>query len=371
MTGSHRRLSRGLATRLLAGQTLVLVAGALTVGLVAAIVGPPIFHQHLLQAGHQLNSPELVHIEMAYRDASLVSVGVGLVISMLAAGAVTWVLTRRLRRPLEQLTQAAKDLSRGHYATRVPDVASGTELDTLAGAFNTMAARLDTVEDTRRRMLSDLAHELRTPIATLSAYHEGLHDGIARLGLESRTVLAEQVDRLARLADDIDDVSSAEEGRLNLQLAVAKVPDLMWSAYDNLRDRYAAEGVNLVIDVAEGSGRTVTVDRARIGQVLSNLLTNALRHTPAAGTVSLTAGVQGDEATIVVADNGDGMRPEQLSHVFERFYRGDAARTRDRSGTGIGLTISKAIIEAHGGFIDATSPGPGQGTRFVVALPMQ
>ena len=166
--GAHA--SHGLASRLLAGQSIVLVAGALTAGLVATIIGPPIFHDHLLQAGHPSNSPELAHIEMAYRDASLISVGVGLLISLLAATAVTWFLTRRLRRPLDQVTHAARELSRGHYATRVPLVGSGTELETLATAFNTMAARLEGVEDTRRRMLSDLAHELRTPIATLSAY---------------------------------------------------------------------------------------------------------------------------------------------------------------------------------------------------------
>jgi two-component system sensor histidine kinase BaeS len=218
MTTTHSPSSTGLATRLLAGQAIVLVAGALTVGLVAAVIGPPIFHQHLLEAGHQQNSPELVHIEMAYRDSSLISVGIGLLISLLAAGAVTWFLTRRLRRPLEQVTHAARELTMGHYAIRVPAIAAGTELETLAAAFNTMAARLDSVEDTRRRMLSDLAHELRTPIATISAYHEGLHDGVTSLGPESRAALEEQTQRLARLADDIDEVSTAEEGRLALDL---------------------------------------------------------------------------------------------------------------------------------------------------------
>jgi len=366
----RRRASRGLATRLLAGQAVVLVAGALTVGLVAAVVGPPIFHQHLLEAGHQQNSPELVHIEMAYRDASLIAVGVGLVISLIAAGIVTWMLTRRLRRPLEQLTAAAMDLGRGHYATRVPDVASGTELDTLASTFNTMATRLDNVEDTRRRMLSDLAHELRTPIATISAYHEGLHDGIAQLGPESRAVLTEQTQRLARLADDINDVSTAEEGRLNLQLATTAVSDLLWSAHENLRDQYADAGVNFVVDPDSAAGQSVLVDRSRIGQALANLLTNALRHTRPGGTVSLAAQRVDEQVIITVADDGDGMSSEQLEHAFERFYRGDAARTRDRSGTGIGLTISRAIIDAHEGLITAASPGPGLGTVMTIKLPI-
>jgi len=327
------RASRGLAARLLAGQSVVLLAGALTAGVVAVLVGPPIFHEHLVEAGHPANGPELTHLETAYRDASLISVGVALLISMVAAIAVTWFFTRRLRRPLAQVTGAAQELSRGHYATRVPDVGSGTELDTLAEAFNIMAARLEGVEDTRRRLLSDLAHELRTPIATLSAFHEGLHDGVASLGPESRAVLAEQTDRLARLADDIDEVSTAEEGRLQLTLQVEPVDDLLWAAHSEMRDRYALKGVHLAVDVAGVAGLRVRVDRGRFGQVLTNLLTNALRHTPAGGTVRLTARRVHDETTVSVADNGEGMTLEQLAHAFERFYRGDSARTREHSGS--------------------------------------
>lgn len=366
--GAHA--SHGLASRLLAGQSIVLVAGALTAGLVATIIGPPIFHDHLLQAGHPSNSPELAHIEMAYRDASLISVGVGLLISLLAATAVTWFLTRRLRRPLDQVTHAARELSRGHYATRVPLVGSGTELETLATAFNTMAARLEGVEDTRRRMLSDLAHELRTPIATLSAYHEGLHDGIASLGPDSRAALTEQTERLTRLADDIDEVSTAEEGRLALDLRPHHVTDLLWAAHEGMRDAFAAKGVNLVVEPPTATGLEVHVDRNRIGQVLTNLLTNALRHTRAGGTVILAANRIDDEAAISVIDNGDGMTPEQLEHAFERFYRGDAARTRDRTGSGIGLTISKAIVDAHHGSLSAASEGPGRGSRLTLRLPL-
>ena len=362
--------TRGLAPRLLAGQSMVLLAGAVTTGLVAMLVGPPIFHYHLLQSGHEENTPELVHIERGYLQASLISLGVGLLIALIAATAATWFLTRRLRHPLEQMTGAARELSRGHYATRVLDVGSGTELDTLAEAFNAMASRLEGTEDTRRRMLSDLAHELRTPIATLDAYHDGLHDGIADVGPESRAVLAEQTHRLARLADDIDEVSSAEEGRLTLDLHPHSVSDLLWAAHDGMRDRYADKGVNLLVDTTGSAGLQVSVDRTRIAQVLANLLTNALRHTPPGGIVTLAASRDGDEATLTVSDNGDGITAEQLAHVFERFYRGDTARTRDRSGSGIGLTISKALVDAHGGNLTATSDGPGRGAEFTIYLPL-
>ena len=359
---------RGLAGRLLAGQAIVLLAGALTAGLVATLVGPPIFHEHLLQAGHRENAPELVHIEMAYRDASLISVGGALLISLLAATTVSWFLTRRLREPLDQISGAARELSRGHYGTRVPTLGAGTELETLAQTFNAMAVRLEGVEDTRRRMLSDLAHELRTPIATLSAYHEGLHDGVAQLGPQSRSALTEQTDRLARLADDIDEVSTAEEGRLALDLQETPLSSLLRAAHEGMRDRYDEKGVNLMVDTDSIADVHVRVDRNRIGQILTNLLANSLRHTPPGGTVTIHGGRNDHEATITIADNGDGMTPEQLAHAFERFYRGDSARTRDRTGSGIGLTISKAIADAHGGSLSAESPGLRQGASFTVTL---
>ncbi len=359
----------GLASRILIGQALVLVAGVLTAGLVASLIGPPIFHEHLLQSGHPENSPELGHIEQAYRDASAWSLGVGLLISLLCALGVTWFLTRRLRRPLHDLTDAARALSRGHYARRVPTVGVATELDTLAEAFNAMARRLEHVEDTRRRLLSDLAHELRTPIATLTAYHEGLFDGVTDLTPDVHRVLTDQTQRLTHLAEDITDVSTAEEGRLPLDRQPHRVADLLRAAADSAREHYDAKGVHLLVDTTSAAGLCVEVDRQRLGQVLTNLLGNALRHTPPAGTVVLAAGRHDEEVAITVTDTGDGMTPEQVPHVFERFYRGDTARNRDRSGTGIGLTISKAIIDAHGGTITATSPGPGHGSTFEVVLP--
>lgn len=364
----HRRVGR-LASRLLVGQTIVLLAAVLTAGLVASLAGPSIFHRHLLETGHQEDSPELTHIELAYRDASAISLGVAIVASLGCAIVVTWVMARRLNRSMTALTSAAEELTRGHYGYRVPDVASGTELDTLAAAFNDMAARLDDVETTRRRLLSDLAHELRTPISTLTIYHDGLHDGVTVLGPDSRTVLAEQTSRLARLADDIDEVSTAEEGRLALNLRTHAVSDLIAAACDAMRDAYGEKAVDLVTDTTGASGLAVIVDRDRIGQVLTNLLTNALRHTPTGGTVTVSAHRIKDEIALVVSDDGDGIPADQLPHVFERFYRGDAARTRRQSGSGIGLTITKAIVDAHGGSVEARSPGPGQGATFTVLLP--
>ncbi|WP_068397224.1 sensor histidine kinase [Kribbia dieselivorans] len=359
--------SHGLTSRLLTGQAIVLLAGALTTGLLATLLGPPIFHGHLIAAGQAENSPELRHIELAYRDASVLALGVGLIISIVAAGAVTWFLTGRLRRPLTALTDAATELSRGHYDTQVPTGGSGTELDTLAATFNDLAQRLADVEGTRRRLLSDLAHELRTPIATLTAYHEAMFDGVTD-AQQAHAVLSEQTARLTRLADDITEVSRAEEGVIDLELRHHDVVDVLTSSADGLRDRFSAKSVRLVVDEAGAAGLVVCADRERLGQVLANLLTNALRHTPPGGQVTLSAAEHGAEVAITVTDTGEGISAEQLPHIFERFYRGDEARDRDRSGSGIGLTISRAIVDAHGGALSAHSDGPGLGSRFTVYL---
>jgi signal transduction histidine kinase len=358
-----------LAGRLMLGQMIVLLASVATAGLIASIVGPEIFHAHLLQSGNTANSPELSHIELAYREANAVVLGVALLTSLVCALLVTWLVSRPLRRSLSDLTDAARELSRGHYSRRVRTAGGGSELDTFASAFNSMAARLDDVESTRRRLLSDLAHELRTPIATLTIYHEGLYDGVTDLSADTRHVLTAQTDRLARLAEDIDDVSRAEEGRLRLDRQLHQVEELITTTTDSVRARYAEKGVDLVVDVARDPGLSVDVDSARIGQVLGNLLSNALRHTPAGGRVTISARLEPDEVSITITDNGEGILAAQLPHVFERFYRGDTARERDSSGSGVGLTISRAIIDAHGGTITAHSDGPSHGATLEILLP--
>ena len=200
-------------------------------------------------------------------------------------------------------------------------------------------------------------------------YHEGLFDGVTDLSTETQNVLKAQTDRLARLAEDIDDVSRAEEGRLRLDRHPHEVQELITTTADGIRARYADKGVDLVIDAPHESGLMLDVDSARIGQVLGNLLTNALRHTPPGGRVTITTRPELVEIAIIVTDTGEGIPSSQLPHVFERFYRGDTARGRDQSGSGIGLTISKAIIDAHGGTITAHSNGPGHGARFEILLP--
>jgi two-component system, OmpR family, sensor histidine kinase BaeS len=356
----------GLASRLLLSQGIVLAASILSAGFVAAMVGPPLFHQHMMEAGHREDAPELGHIEEAYRTASTLALGGGLIVSLLCAFAATWFVTRRLQRPLAALTASAQRVSRGQYDARVEATGAGPEFDSLADAFNSMAAQLETTEDTRRRLLTDLAHEMRTPIATITAYVEGVDDGVTTWTRATRDVLCEQVERLTRLADDIDDVSRAEEGRIALSPAAHDVGQLLAATVSAAREGYAERGVALVVRAEDAA---VWVDEQRFAQVMANLLGNALRHTPTGGQVAISAHPDRDIVTITVTDTGEGIGADQLSRVFERFYRGDSARDRIDRGSGIGLTISKALVEASGGHLTAASDGAGRGATFAMTLP--
>ena len=362
------RLRVGLAGRLFAAQILVVFAGGVTLALIAAAVGPAIFRDHLRQVSGHVDVETRQHVEQAYASASAVSLTVALAAALVAALAVSAYLARRVARPIGQLAAAAADVTEGHYGARVTVSGLGREFDTVAGAFNAMAVRLAEVEATRRRLLADLGHEMRTPLATIEAYVDAAEDGVAVEGEETWTVLRTETNRLRRLAEDIVAVSRAEEHQLDLHPRRVAVAELVGAAVAAARPRYVAKGVALSerIDVAAGD---VDADIERMGQVMANLLDNALRHTPSGGQVTVEVNRDLGEVRVVVADTGEGIRPDHLPHVFERFYRADAARDRDRGGSGIGLAIVRAIVVEHGGRVSAASEGPGAGATFTVTLP--
>ena len=369
MTTNGRR--PGLAARLVLAQTLVALAGAATLWIVAAAVGPPIFHSHLRRAVGHVDTDTSKHVEEAFRSASTVSVSIALAASVLAALAISAYLSNRIAGPVVRLATAARAIAAGGHGVRVEGPQLGTEFSDLTESFNAMAERLEAVEATRRRLLADLAHEMRTPVATLNAYLEGLEDGVVTVDTDTVAVLRTQTARLSRLAEDVAAVSRAEEHQLDLRLEPVDVEELVRAALSAFGDRYDAQGVALSAH-SDGTLPTVRVDRERIGQVLGNLLDNALRHTPSGGHVRLTARASGpaDVVELTVADDGDGIPEEHLPHVFERFYRVDRARDRAHGGSGIGLAIAKALVEAHGGAITVASAGAGEGTTFTIALPV-
>ena len=211
---------------------------------------------------------------------------------------------------------------------------------------------------------------LAQTLVLLAALIASLEDGVATLDAATAQLLRSQTRRLARLSEDIGAVSRAEEGQTRLDMRPVQPEAVVMAALDAAAEAYQAKGVRLVTDIAAGLPE-LRIDPDRIGQVLGNLLDNALRHTPSGGTVTISAAPSPGTGGVVlsVSDTGEGIPAEHLAHVFERFYRVDAARDRAHGGSGIGLAIAKALVEAHGGQLTATSPRTGQGSTFRILLP--
>ena len=310
----------------------------------------------------ELRNPLLGFVRFATQSL-LVLITTG---TALGIGAGIW-MSRRMTAPLEGLAAGAAQIGSGDLTCRVAP--RGTEeMIELAEAFNHMAADLETAETLRQHLLADVAHELRTPLTVLQGNLRAILDDVYPLDKEEIARLYDQTRHLHRLVNDLHELAQAEAGRLPLALANVDLADLTAETVDIFAPIAETQGVALSLEMAVRP-LFVQGDPARLMQVLQNLLANALRHTPAGGIVTVSARQVDDEIDITVTDTGEGITPDHLPHVFERFYRGDAARSRGHSGSGIGLTISKAIVDAHHGTIRALSQGPGQGATFVVTLP--
>ncbi|ROR55306.1 signal transduction histidine kinase [Luteococcus japonicus] len=362
-------MSSSLARRLVLTQVVVLAALGLTVLMTAALLGPGIFAQHMHQAGHGNQPHVLEHAEQAFRSAGLTSLAVGLGVAIIGALAASVLLARRMSASLAELATAARRVSRGDHARPVRLDRSDRELRQVGEAFNAMSERIEQTETTRRRMLTDLSHEMRTPLAAIGVTVEALQDEMVGQA-EAIQTITRQAERLTRLADDIARVSAVEEGQVSLDLQDIRIEDLVRATLSAFAPAAEAKGVALETDCPPGLG--ATVDPVRLGQVLDNLVRNALQHTPAGGHVRVATARDGDALVLRVEDDGDGISPDHLPHVFERFYRADGSRRHaDDGGTGVGLSIARALTRAHGGSLEAASEGPGSGTRMMLRLPVR
>lgn len=365
MIGS--RIRRSMAAKLFIAQLLVIVAGAATLALVAVALAPGLFRSHVRDALGIVSDDVARHLDEAFDDAVFVALGVAIAAAVVAAVGVSLFLSLRIVRPIRALAEAAQRVARGVYSARA-QVTGTDELATLGSAFNTMAASLESTERRRRELLADLAHELRTPLATVEGYVEGLADGVVPPTPETWRVIQTETRRLARLVDDLQKVSRTEERQVDLRVAATDPGALVEAAIRGAAPAYAAKGVLLEARV-DRPLPSIEVDSDRMGEVLANLLENALRHTPTGGRVEVGVSRRGGAVELAVADTGEGIAPEHLERIFERFYRADPARTRTDGGSGIGLTIGRAIVTAHGGTIRAESHG-ASGARLVIALPI-
>jgi len=355
-----------LQTRLIVAFVGILVGAVAVTWLVSTLAGPPLFRRRLAGSG-SLPAGTLHRAEDAFRAASLIEVLIVAGIALVLIVVVSTLTSRSILASLSRFVTAAEGVAAGDYGVRVPTQLAGRELDTVAAAFNHMAERVQNVEATRRRMLADLAHEMATPLANLDGYLEGVEDGVVSLDTRLIGVLRGQVARLTRLTDDIHAVSAADEGRLELHRSRIAAGAIVHAAAESVRPAFADKHVRLEVhaDDALVDG-DVEVDRERLVQVITNLLNNALRHTPPGGEVGIRVERRREAVQIVVRDTGEGIAAEHLPHVFERFYRAHPAG--DTGGSGIGLTISRAIVAAHGGRISVDSDGPGHGTEVRILL---
>ena len=313
------------------------------------------------------------------REAFLASINRALLLAAVVAGVAAVLLTvgisRRVLKPVEILTAAARRMEKGDLSQRV-EVQSNDEIGELARAFNAMADGLARLEELRRNMVSDVAHELRTPLSNIRGYLEAVRDGVMEPTPEIIDSLYEEAMLLNRLVDDLQELALAEAGQLRLERRPVAPADLVNKALEAVRAQAAARHVTLKADMPHDLP-LVDVDPQRIGQVLGNLLRNALTHTPPGGEITISARQRPELATgagkswieLSVRDTGEGIPAEHLPYIFERFYRADRSRSRATGGTGLGLAIAKQLVEAHGGRIGVQSQ-VGQGTTFTFTLPV-
>jgi signal transduction histidine kinase len=296
---------------------------------------------------------------------------VGLVVLfLLGLGFVGLVASRRFTSPLSETMKAADTLASGDFSARVPVEGSG-EFRRFARSFNAMARALETTDRQRRELLADIAHELRTPLTIIQGNLEGLRDGVYEATPEQMGLVLEETQKLGRLVDDLRLLTLAEAGQLPLDLQVLEVPQLLTDVRDVFAGQADEAEIMLRVEVTDPV-RSVLADPQRLGQVLGNLVANALRHTPAGGSVTLGAAGEpaGEAVRLWVTDTGQGIAAEDLPRIFDRFWRGDRSRSHESgASSGLGLAIAKSLVEAHGGRIWATSE-VGEGTTVSCVLPL-
>ncbi len=288
----------------------------------------------------------------------LIVVGVSLIMGLF--------LSRRISRPLSNLTTAARSVAVGDLDVHVPAQYPG-ELGELAAAFNQMSEALARADELRRNMTADVAHELRTPLSVIRGKLEGVLDGVYPASPEHLEPVIEEIGLLTHLVEDLRLLALAEAGQLSLEKEPVEIGDLLRDAQVNFGPQATDRGVTLALDLPATLPR-VAADRRRIAQMLGNLITNALRHTPQGGCVTLSAAMLEGGVEIAVADTGGGITAEDLPYIFERFWRGEKSRSRAGGGTGLGLAITKQLVALHGGSIHVESE-LGKGSTFRFTLP--
>ncbi len=373
-------IRRHLGIKLFISYLAVILVGVIVLATTAEFVVPSAFDRHLA-AMSAMMSPMMgdstTNLELDLFNNFRAAVTEAMILAALASSVVavlvSLLVSRQVVAPVREMMLASQRISEGHYNERVqvPGDVSKDELDELsqlALRFNRMAASLEQTEVIRRQLIADVTHELRTPLTAVKGSMEGLIDGVLPADEGTFQQIISEAERLQRLVNDLQELSRVEAGAYELNIHSYRVSDLLAAVEARLGRQFEEKGVILEITLPNDLPQ-VLADEDRIGQVLLNLVGNALQYTPPGGKVQVTATAQRGEVYIAVSDSGMGIPAEHLPHLFTRFYRVDKSRSRAGGGSGIGLTIAKYLVEAQGGSIWAQSEGAGRGSTFTFSLP--
>ncbi len=376
-----------LTAKLFASYLLVVLIGMTAIWVTTRFTTPAAFQRHLQFMESQLTGSEMMmgqgqgqgqgHGQQGGMMADFyknfqASFNESLLIAFIAASLVglvaSYVLSRNIIAPVQSMKNASQRIAEGHYEERVSS--HGTdELSQLAASFNQMAAQLEQVETMRRRLIGDVAHELRTPLTAIKGSAEGLMDGVLPANDETYQQIHNEAERLNKLVSDLQELSRVESKAISLDIHPLDVSRLMETTLKRMQFQFDEKRVTLNLSLPHAP-ILVLADEDRTLQILTNLLGNALQYTPQNGTVTVTIEREKLFAKFSIHDTGIGIPAEYLTHIFDRFYRVDKSRSRAHGGSGIGLTIAKHLVEAHGGKIWAESAGEDKGSVFIFTLPV-
>ena len=372
---------RHLGAKLLLSYLAIIVVGVAVLIIASQFILPTSFNRHMsammgngmgMGMGNQGfgNSGQMSQLYVDYRAGFNEALTYATLAAMLIAVALSFLFTRSVIAPLSAMSFATQRIADGRYGERV-QVNGADELAQLALYFNQMAEKLNQIESMRRRLIGDVSHELRTPLTAIKGSMEGLMDGVLPATNETYQQIHAEADRLNRLVDDLQELSRVEAHSYQLDIRPLDISTLTRTVTKRLAP--SAESKRIALDVELAPDLPfILADEDRAVQVLTNLTGNALQYTPEGGTITISAKRIGDEVRFAVRDTGIGIPPEHLAHIFDRFYRVDKSRSRHAGGgSGIGLTIARALVEANGGRIWAESEGEGQGSTFNFTLPLK
>lgn len=366
-----------LGAKLFLANLIVILVGIMILMLTIQLTIPAAFNRHMamMDGGTMMGSGMGMGQGQGYgrtlfdsfRASMFDALTYAVLASVVVALWVSWFLSRRIVAPVQNLADASLSLANGNYSERV-QVNGSDEIAKLASRFNHMASQLEQVESMRRQLIGDVTHELRTPLTSIKGYMEGLVDGVLPANAETFNQIHHEADRLSRLVDDLQELSRVEAKSYSLDIRSVSVSTLVQTTLKRLSPQATAKRITLRSNLPADL-EPVLADEDRITQVLVNLTANAIQYTPEDGEVLISAAQHGNEIHVSVKDSGIGIPQEHLANIFTRFYRVDKSRSRHAGGgSGIGLTIAKHIIEAHGGRIWAESAGEGQGSIFTFSL---